>query len=300
MEELPVPLDLTASVTSSSTPLSLLPSPFNYIQDPPRLVAQGAEAILYRTDFLTSAHPCALKYRPSKPWRHPTLDVRLTKHRILSEARTLVRCRREGVSVPGVLSLDWEGGEVGGETGRRSGGWMMMEWIDGDTVKYALNRWLKERSASFKDETEQLDTPKAQFEEEAVELMKKIGNAVGRMHEIGVVHGDLTTSNLMLRNTKSHVALENRDSRPAAVTNASLDGDVVLIDFGLATQSVQDEDKAVDLYVLERAFGSTHPTVEMLFDDVLKAYCLSYKGAHVVLRKLEDVRTRGRKRSMLG
>lgn len=32
------------------------------------------------------------------------------------------------------------------------------------------------------------------------------------------------------------------------------------------------EDKAVDLYVLERAFGSTHPDSEPLFASVLKAY----------------------------
>ncbi len=79
-----------------------------------------------------------------------------------------------------------------------------------------------------------------------------------------------------------------------------LKGEIVLIDFGLAGQSLQDEDKAVDLYVLERAFGSTHPDVEEGFQEVLKAYGESYRGAKVVLKKLEDVRMRGRKRSMLG
>lgn len=42
----------------------------------------------------------------------------------------------------------------------------------------------------------------------------------------------------------------------------------MLIDFGLAGQSVHDEDRAVDLYVLERAFGSTHPRTEPLFEEV--------------------------------
>lgn len=36
----------------------------------------------------------------------------------------------------------------------------------------------------------------------------------------------------------------------------------VLIDFGLSYVSVMPEDKAVDLYVLERAFSSTHPNTE--------------------------------------
>jgi TP53 regulating kinase-like protein len=46
----------------------------------------------------------------------------------------------------------------------------------------------------------------------------------------------------------------------------------VLIDFGLAYNSNLVEDKAVDLYVLERAFASTHPDSEPLFASVLKAY----------------------------
>ena len=75
----------------------------------------------------------------------------------------------------------------------------------------------------------------------------------------------------------------------------------MLIDFGLASQSVQDEDRAVDLYVLERAFGSTHPKEERLFQqEVLVAYGDSFKGAKMVLKRLEEVRMRGRKRSMVG
>jgi TP53 regulating kinase-like protein len=80
----------------------------------------------------------------------------------------------------------------------------------------------------------------------------------------------------------------------------NLSGDIYLIDFGLTTASIQEEDKAVDLYVLERAFAATHPAAEPLFQEVLSAYGESYKGAKGVLRKLEGVRLRGRKRSMLG
>jgi len=102
------------------------------------------------------------------------------------------------------------------------------------------------------------------------------------------VHGDLTTSNIMVRNGEGDgvVGFGERE--------------VVLIDFGLGAVSTQDEDKAVDLYVLERAFTSTHPKAEKLFQDVLNSYEQSYKGARVVLRRLQDVRMRGRKRSMVG
>jgi TP53 regulating kinase-like protein len=80
----------------------------------------------------------------------------------------------------------------------------------------------------------------------------------------------------------------------------SLAGTIYLIDFGLTSATIQDEDRAVDLYVLERAFAATHPAAEPLFQEVLKAYAESYKGAKPVLKKLEGVRMRGRKRSMLG
>ncbi|MCJ1479255.1 serine/threonine-protein kinase bud32 [Lambiella insularis] len=298
--------DVTAVVEISSTPQTLLPSPFAYTAKPLALITQGAEAVLYRTHFLIPALPCVLKYRPSKPWRHPTLDVRLTRHRILSEARTLVRCKRHGVSVPAVFSLDWDGGDVGGQDGRKSGGWMMMEWIEGDTVRNALNGWIQgeESFVSQKSfDSKNIRLSGSQFQNhgrDATELMTRIGKAVGRMHEIGVVHGDLTTSNLMLRACKRPMPPINGALDISTNARTSLIGEVVLIDFGLATQSVQDEDKAVDLYVLERAFGSTHPTVEGLFAEVLIGYGTSYNGAHVVLKRLEDVRMRGRKRSMLG
>ena len=137
----------------------------------------------------------------------------------------------------------------------------------------------------------QLENEGTKFEDSAelLDLLSRMGQLVGHLHEIGVIHGDLTTSNLMLR---------NKDQGDGALR--SLEGDIVLIDFGLATQSIQDEDQAVDLYVLERAFGSTHPQAESLFQEVLKSYGKSYRKGKTVLKRLEDVRLRGRKKSMLG
>ncbi|MCJ1442426.1 MAG: serine/threonine-protein kinase bud32 [Stictis urceolatum] len=272
---------------------ALLPPSFRNTSPQPSLLAQGAEALLYRTHFLTPSRPCVLKYRPPKKWRHPTLDARLTRHRILAEARTLVKCRREGVPVPGVLALDWEGSKEEG-TGEKTGGWMMVEWVEGGTVRNRLNGWIqwgKERGGKEGVEGR---------EEELLGLMRKMGKAVARLHQVGYVHGDLTTSNLMLRvekggmNEGENTGEESRDERP------NLDGEIMLIDFGLAVLAGADEERAVDLYVLERAFGSTHPTVEDNFQDALKAYGDSYKGAKRVLKRLEDVRMRGRKKSMIG
>lgn len=166
-------------------------------------------------------------------------------------------------------------------------GWLMVEWIEGEVVRIRLNEWLKKR----KDEgvLEGVD------DGELVGLMKRVGDAVGTMHAVGIIHGDLTTSNLMLRP-------RNKEGMNGDATEDQglLAGEIVLIDFGLASQSTQDEDRAVDLYVLERAFGSTHPRAESMFTEVLSAYGKSFKGGNVVLKKLEEVRMRGRKKSMLG
>ncbi|KAJ5749292.1 uncharacterized protein N7511_010988 [Penicillium nucicola] len=262
-----------------------LPSPFNNTTPPPILLTQGAEAHLYKTTSLNPSTPAALKIRPSKPYRHPILDRRLTRQRILQEARCLAKLVREGVSVPALLALDWEG--HGGEEGGWGGAWLMMEWIEGDVVRVVLEKW----EAWMKKNQASLDDSQIEREEARVRgLLKKMGAAIGALHKAGVVHGDLTTSNLMLR------PLAGADG----AESISTEGDVVLIDFGLASQSAQDEDRAVDLYVLERAIGSTHPRSEPLFDELLLGYRKSYKGAPSALKRLEDVRMRGRKRSMLG
>lgn len=247
---------------------------------PAELVTQGAEALLYRTTYLTPQLACALKYRPSKPYRHAILDARLTRHRILSEARVLVKCRKEGVPVPAVYALD----EVKG--------WIMMEWVDGEVVRIRLNEWIGLRKAA--------GTEEGVDDKELRDLMARVGRVVGSLHKMGIIHGDLTTSNLMLRTQKPLLTNGDGSETGHGETAKLLEGEVVLIDFGLASQSTQDEDRAVDLYVLERAFGSTHPRAESLFGEVLKAYGESFRGANVVLKRLEDVRMRGRKRSMLG
>lgn len=268
-----------------------LPSPFNNTTPSPTLLTQGAEAHLYKTTSLNPSIPAALKIRPSKPYRHPILDRRLTRSRITQEARCLAKLIREGVSVPALLALDWEG--HGGKEGGWGGAWLMMEWIDGDVVRVVLEKW----EAWMKKNQPSLDAGQIEREEARVRgLLQKMGAAIGALHKAGVVHGDLTTSNLMLRPFANvDGAVNGSGSGPVSV-----EGDVVLIDFGLASQSAQDEDRAVDLYVLERAIASTHPRSEGLFEDFILGYRDSYKGAPSALKRLEDVRLRGRKRSMLG
>jgi len=74
-------------------------------------------------------------------------------------------------------------------------------------------------------------------------LMSSIGEMVGVIHAAGLVHGDLTTSNIMV----------------------AKNSDLYLIDFGLGQSEASAEDRGVDLYVLERALISAHPGTEDLF-----------------------------------
>ena len=127
---------------------------------------------------------------------------------------------------------------------------------------------------------------KAKDTAEAIETLTPLADAIGItlgiMHKQNIVHGDLTTSNMLLQGNPSNNKL-------------------FLIDFGLSFFENLSEDKGVDLYVLERALISTHPNTEKLFNVILQAYCRSNDtGSKDVIAKLEEVRMRGRKRTMVG
>lgn len=75
---------------------------------------------------------------------------------------------------------------------------------------------------------------------------------------------------------------------------------VHFIDFGLSFVSSNNEDKAVDLYVLEKAVISAHPNFENLVRRILNEYKQASKKGDAVLEKLHQVRSRGRKRLAFG
>lgn len=230
-----------------------------------------------------------------------------------------MRVKREGVNVPGVLGCDADAG------------WLALEYVEGRTIRRVLDTWADEVKAQEKrvfsegGDIAQLSRAGGNGNDIIMDLMGRVGREVGKLHELGVCHGDLTTSNLMLRvpkgrsekatssgrmttsamreaamNGEEPPPLEMPQEQPTALAHQSLAGDIYLIDFGLTSSTIQDEDRAVDLYVLERAFSATHPAAEHLFHELLEAYGTSYKGAKSVLKRLEGVRLRGRKRSMLG
>ncbi|KTW26244.1 Kae1-associated kinase Bud32 [Pneumocystis jirovecii RU7] len=234
-------------------------------ENPERLlIKQGAESLTYKTLFLPGI-PCLLKIRFAKPYRHPVLDERLRKHRIHVEARLLYKCYKGGISCPALYFVDVKKGEL----------WT--EWIEGKTLKDELLYW---------------ENNTRPYQQDCKLIMVSIGRNIGKMHQLDVVHGDLTTSNIIIRlpsYQQSSLSLELTE-----------DDKIVIIDFGLGCVTHIIEDKAVDLYVLERTFQSTHPQSEFLLKYILEGYLESWKGSKNVLRRLEEVRLRGRKRNIIG
>ncbi|CAG8534745.1 4930_t:CDS:2 [Ambispora gerdemannii] len=201
------------------------------------LIKQGAEARIYIAPFLT--RKAIVKERFSKSYRHPILDKKLTARRVTQEARCLHKCRRSGLDTPVVYFVDIENNTI------------YMEYVEGKTVRDILREQSDDESFKSKND----------------EMANKIGMALANMHVADVIHGDLTTSNLLSRDPT---------------------GSLVVIDFGLSYVSILPEDKAVDLYVLERAFMSTHPNSETMFASILETYRKKYKDSGPVINKLEE------------
>ncbi len=216
-------------------------------------IAQGAEGAVYRISFL--GRSAIRKVRFPKLYRHPDLDRRLTTRRLAQEARTMLRLRKEGLNVPSVYYVDCKKHAI------------VMEDIGGIT----LREFLRSQQGSSM----------------GAQVMAKAGVAVAKMHLADLVHGDLTTSNIIVWDKAG-----SHDSAPGA--------QIYLIDFGLSSSNGTDEDIAVDLYVLERAIISAHSaTAPALNQSFLEAYG-DVMARPSVLSRLEEVRARGRKRDMSG
>lgn len=213
------------------------------------LIKQGAEAKVYKAEFFSK--PAIVKERFVKSYRVSTLDQKLTQRRMSQEARSMARCVRHGIRAPAVYLIDFQ---------RR------LIYMENITDGVLLKEYIQQH-----DPTTDKD--------KLLSLVSLIGRILAEMHDIDVVHGDLTTSN-MIYHPATH--------------------ELTLIDFGLSFVSGLAEDKGVDLYVLERAFLSTHPNTEELFKALLENYSKSSTNSKAVIEKLDEVRLRGRKRTMVG
>jgi len=214
------------------------------------------------------------KERFSKAYRHPDLDERLTKSRCRGEGRILEKCtEKSDLHVPMVLKV--------------APPLLYMEYIDAVSLKSYLLNTEVDRKIPY------------------TELAQKMGETLGKLHNLGVIHGDLTTSNMLI--------LEDDGDGGSSFQ-------LILIDFGLSKSTSSVEEQAVDLYVLERALQSTHPELpDNFLDMVLEAYervttTTTSSNATTddttkksikthqqsTLKRLDQVRLRGRKRECFG
>ncbi len=210
------------------------------------LMKKGAEADLYLEDFSRVLHPAGagqviVKHRISKRYRVPQLDLQLRESRTALEAKLFADAKIAGVPTPTVYEID------------RVGMRLVMEFIDGEQVKLILNRLRPV---------------------ERRKLCRLIGKQIAHLHKAGIVHGDLTTSNMIL----------------------SPRGRVFFVDFGLGEYNPSLEARGVDLHLLRRALQSTHFKVA---DEAYRAVIAGYKrefgkGASEVIERAEEIERRGR------
>ena len=129
-----------------------------------------------------------------------------------------------------------------------------MEFVEGKQVKQVLNNFGKK---------------------ERLRLCRHVGELIGQLHTHGIIHGDLTTSNMILTPY----------------------GKVVFVDFGLGEYSKELEIQGVDLHLMKRAFQSTHfRHAEECFNSVMEGYekIVGKETMKNVLEKIREIEMRGR------
>ena len=174
------------------------------------------------------------KLRTSKSYRLPILDNKLRKSRTKAEAKIIIKLQSI-IPVPKILETDNQ------QT-------IEMEFIDGKKLSEHL---------------EQLDWKS---------ICKKLAENLTKLHNQDLIHGDLTTSNMIFK-----------------------DNLVYLIDFGLGFHSHKIEDKAVDLHLLKQALDAKHFSIfPEAFNIILKNY--KAKQHELIFERIKTIEKRGRYR----
>ena len=196
------------------------------------IIETGAEAVLIHKDGILK------KKRIPKGYRHPELDKKIRIRRTRSESKLLEKAGKI-TSIPKILEVDEKNAEID------------MEFIPGKKLSENLDDFpLKEQE----------------------KICQKIGEEIALLHNHDIIHGDLTTSNMILSSDK-----------------------IFFIDFGLGFHSSRIEDKAVDLHLLRQALESRHfMHWQELFEAVLSGYREKSKEAEKILIQMKKVESRGR------
>jgi TP53 regulating kinase-like protein len=206
----------------------------------PVLFKKGAEASLYLADW--HGRKAVIKTRIPKRYRPAALDERIRTYRTVHEAQLMHEAKTAGVHTPLIYMVNVPEATI------------IMEHIGGQQIKQLLNGAPQERRH---------------------DICIQIGTLIGKLHSCGLIHGDLTTSNMIL----------------------AQDDKVVFVDFGLGEKNIEVEAQGVDLHLMKRALQSTHFLFwEYCFKEVLCGYT-SVRGmeeAEKVYEKIREIERRGR------
>jgi Kae1-associated kinase Bud32 len=200
------------------------------------LIRIGAEAEIHLVNRF--GRKVIAKRRVPKTYRTNALDNALRAKRTRGEALLISRARALGIPTPIIYDIDVDKGEI------------VMEYIAGKRVKDILKNMPSEARA---------------------QLCRHIGVLIGKLHKNDFIHGDLTTSNLILHEDK-----------------------IYFIDFGLGEINREIEAKGVDLHVLMEAFESTHSELLDYLEHILEGYRSEYEKAAEVEQKIQEIIKRGR------
>jgi TP53 regulating kinase-like protein len=206
----------------------------------PVLIQKGAEATLYSAEW--NDRRVVIKKRFPKKYRPSELDEQIRTYRTVHEPQLIHGAKRAGVPTPVIYQVNLKEDTI------------IMEFIQGKQVKEILNKL---------------------SEKERRHICLQIGRSIGKLHRSGLIHGDLTTSNMIL----------NSEDR------------VVFVDFGLGEKTDELEPKAVDLHLMKRALQSTHfRFAQDCFDAVMNGYAdvVGPETARETLQKIEAIEKRGR------
>ncbi|MHA2152697.1 MAG: Kae1-associated kinase Bud32 [Candidatus Thorarchaeota archaeon] len=203
------------------------------------MLARGAESIIFKVEHWGRSY--VLKWRQSKSYLLDEIDTQLRGARINRECKMLTFSRTLGVPTPAVYSVDLERHTI------------LMDFIDG---------------TQFKQLTEQVPTP------ELVSLCQEFGRLIALLHRGNVVHGDPTTSNVIVDHSTK----------------------LWLVDFGLSEMNATLETKGVDLHLIQRALETTHWNLqETMLEATLEGYIeIQGESAEPILTRMKEIRERGR------
>lgn len=213
----------------------------NKINLPSNILAKGAESDILEKSYL--GEDAILKKRVPKSYRVKEIDTKIRKMRTKSESKLISDIKSCGVKSPVLFDVNLEDESI------------LMEKIHGNLVK---------------------DIMDSLSSEDRFNLAKKIGYNIGLMHNKDIIHGDITSSNMMV------------DDK----------GNFVFFDFGLGGYSDLVEDKATDLLVLKKSFQSIdYEIANETFNWILDGYIDSYEddlNKNMILNKIKEIESRGR------